>query len=80
MTGCQKWYYLSPFDNILDKNIKEKPSALLLNRKILTLSDVLPQQVNKKGKMMQICLDFAGVYCGEIFQDLMKNSAQELVS
>lgn len=30
MTGCQKLYYLSP-DNILDKNIKEKPSALLLN-------------------------------------------------
>lgn len=31
MTGCQKLYYLFPFDNILDKNIKEKPSALLLN-------------------------------------------------
>lgn len=29
--------------------------------------------------MMQICLDFAGVYCGEIFQDIMKNSAQELL-
>lgn len=41
---------------------------------------MLPQQVNKKGKMMQICLDFAGIYCGGIFQDIMKNSAQELVS
>lgn len=29
--------------------------------------------------MMQVCLTFAGVYCGEIFQDIMKNSAQELV-
>lgn len=40
---------------------------------------MLPQQVRRKGKMMQICLDFAGVYCGEIFQDIMKNSAQELL-
>lgn len=31
ITGCQKLYYLSPFDNILDKNIKENPYALLLN-------------------------------------------------
>lgn len=30
--------------------------------------------------MMQICLDFAGIYCGEIFQDIVKNYAQELVS
>lgn len=73
MTECQKLYYLSPFDNILDKNMKEKPSALLLNCYILTLSDVLAQQVNRRGKMMQICLDFAGVYCGEIFQAIMKN-------
>lgn len=40
---------------------------------------MLPQSVNRKGKMMQICLDFAGVYCDEIFQDIMKNSAQELI-
>lgn len=31
MIGWKTLYYLSPFDNILDKNIKENPSALLLN-------------------------------------------------
>lgn len=34
---------------------------------------MLAQQVNSRGKMMQICLDFAGVYCAEIFQAIMKN-------
>lgn len=72
MTGCQKLYYLSPFDNTLDKSIKENPSAVLLNCYILTLSAVLQQQVNRKGKMMQICLGFAGVDCGEIFQGIVK--------
>lgn len=40
---------------------------------------MLAQQVNRKGEMMQICLDLAGVYCGEIFQAIMKNCAQGLV-
>lgn len=32
-----------------------------------------------KGKAMEVCLNFVGVYCGDVFQYIVEDCAQELV-
>lgn len=81
--NCIIYLHIWPFDQVLDKKHKGKiicsTPRFYLSSNLCPLSDTLPQQVNKKGKMMQVCMEFVGVYCDDIFQYTVGNYAQESV-
>lgn len=68
---------ICPFDKILDK--KHKGKTICSTPRFHLNSNLCPllRQVNKKGKAMEVCMDFVGVYCGDVFQYIMEDCAQE---